>query len=241
LISSSSAFYNLPSVNSNRSTSLGRGEKYDFTRNGRGKNPQFYNLPSDFDPKKPHTPSWSFGISRSYYEKVYYESSKFVDKNNPGPGKYNHIKPFGSDAFKFSMFGKGNSKTFSQTAKCPGPGEYPIVSINTKGKYPLSNMKNATTIVFGLSKEKRFTYSCKLDHIITFFFILVNKNPGPNKYDQKSLINGNGFNYVSKYRSSIAKSITGKTRDINDKFPSKNNNLIFFINSSWPWVLPHVF
>ena len=163
--SSSSAFYNLPSVNSNRSTSLGRGEKYDFTRNGRGKNPQFYNLPSDFDPKKPHTPSWSFGISRSYYEKVYYESSKFVDKNNPGPGKYNHIKPFGSDAFKFSMFGKGNSKTFSQTAKCPGPGEYPIVSINTKGKYPLSNMKNATTIVFGLSKEKRFTYSCKLDHI----------------------------------------------------------------------------
>ncbi len=144
---------------------MGRGTKYDFTRETRDKNPQFYNIPSDFDPKKPHTPSWSFGISRSHYEKVYYETNKFVDKSVPGPGKYNYLRPFGTEALKFSIYGKGDSKTFGKASKVPGPGEYPIVSINPKGRYPLSGMKNATAIVFGLNKEKRFNYSCKLRYL----------------------------------------------------------------------------
>ena len=156
-------------MKSSRSTTLGRGTKYDFTRATRGNNPQFYNIPSEFNPKKPHTPSYSFGISRNYYEKVYYESNRNFDKNVPGPGKYNYLKPFGSDTFKFSLYGKGDSKTFSQTSKSPGPGTYPIVSINPNGKYPLSNMKNATAIIFGHSKEKRFNYSCKLNLFKTFF------------------------------------------------------------------------
>ena len=145
-----------------RSTSLGKGGKYDFTSGNKGKNTQFYNMHSDFDPKNPHTPAWTFGISRDHYEKVYYETNKMLDKNVPGPGKYNYLKPFGSEATKFSMYGKGEGKNLNQTSRVPGPGQYPIVSINPGGKYPLSNMKNATTIVFGQSKEKRFNYSCKI-------------------------------------------------------------------------------
>jgi hypothetical protein len=151
-----------------RTTSLGKGDKYDFTRDSKGKNAQFYNLPSDFDAKKPHTPAWTFGISRSYYDKVYYESNKMFDKNVPGPGKYKYLKPFGSDANKFSIYGKGESKNLAKTSRSPGPGEYPIISINPNGKYPLSNMKNATNIAFGLSKEKRFNYSCKFIIIYSY-------------------------------------------------------------------------
>jgi hypothetical protein len=195
---------------------LGRGEKYDFTRENRGKNQQFYNLPSDFDKKKPHTPSWTFGIARNHYEKVYYETNKMIDKNVPGPGKYSYLKPFGTEALKFSLIGKNESKSLTRANKLPGPGEYPIVSINPKGKYPLSNMRNATAIVFGQSKEKRFNYSC----IIKIYFYLVNKNPGPDKYDQKNLITGTGFNYVSKYKSSTAKSISGRSKDFSMKHQS---------------------
>lgn len=50
--------------------------------------------------------------------------------------------------------------------------------------------------------------------------MLVNKNPGPDRYDQKGLITGTGFTYVSKYKSSTAKSISGKNRDLSLKTPS---------------------
>ena len=141
---------------------MGKGEKYDFTKENKGKNAQFYNFPTDFDPKKPHTPSWTFGISRSYYDKVYYETNKMLDKNVPGPGKYQYLKPIGSESQKFSMLGRRLDKNIDRKSKSPGPGEYPIISINPGGKYPLSAMRNATTIVFGMSKEKRFNYSCKI-------------------------------------------------------------------------------
>lgn len=143
-----------------RSTSLGKGDKYDFTREHKNKNAQFYNYHSDFDTKKPHSPQWSFGISRSAYDKVYYETNKMFDKNVPGPGKYDYLKPFGTGALKFSMYSKGENKDIKGKSKLPGPGEYPIISINPNGKYPISHYKNATTICFGASKDKRFNYSC---------------------------------------------------------------------------------
>ncbi len=98
-----------------------------------------------------------------------------IDKNVPGPGRYDYLKPFGTEASKFSIFGKPDSKGMSRTSKIPGPGEYPIVSINPQGKYPLSNMRNATAIVFGSNKEKRFNYSCKI-HIIQLIKILDRKS-----------------------------------------------------------------
>jgi hypothetical protein len=59
---------------------------------------------------------------------------------------------------KFSLFGKGEKKQLSSVTKIPGPGQYPIISLNPQGKYPISKFHNATNIVFGSSKEKRFTY-----------------------------------------------------------------------------------
>jgi hypothetical protein len=60
--------YPIQDTHGKRSASFGYGTKYDFTR---AKNTApYYNLPTDFDPKKSNHPKYSFGISRSYYEKV---------------------------------------------------------------------------------------------------------------------------------------------------------------------------
>jgi len=143
---------------SNRSTSLGFGNKYDFTKANKDKTAPYYNMGSDFDAKKFQHPAYTFGISRHYYEKVYCEASTFGDKSVPGPGNYNFVKPLGSDAFKYSLYGKGDQKILGTKMKVPGPGEYPIVSINPPGRYPLSKMRNTTGIIWGHSKAKRFSY-----------------------------------------------------------------------------------
>jgi hypothetical protein len=61
-------FYKLPEVRSTRAASIGRGTKYDFTKGKTGA--PFYNMPTDFDQKKPHSPMFTFGVSRGFYEKV---------------------------------------------------------------------------------------------------------------------------------------------------------------------------
>lgn len=142
-----------------RSTSLGKGLKFDFTKDAKDKNSQFYNLGSDFDQKNPHSPKWTFGISKNHFEKVYSETGKIVDKNIPGPGIYNILKPFGKDGFKFSMRGKSSEdKEKTNNLLVPGPGEYTFVSTSVSGKYPLSKYKNTTNIVWSHNKAKKLEY-----------------------------------------------------------------------------------
>jgi hypothetical protein len=66
--SSCDKLYNLPEVRSKREASIGYAIKSDFTKGGN--NLPYYNLPTDFDTKHPHSPSFTFGISRSFYDKV---------------------------------------------------------------------------------------------------------------------------------------------------------------------------
>jgi hypothetical protein len=52
----------------------------------------------------------------------------------------------------------------------PGPGTYSdkATSFNIEGKFPTSKFKNATTIVFGVSKEPRFKYGSKNSLFINY-------------------------------------------------------------------------
>jgi hypothetical protein len=143
---------------SKRSTTLGRGSKYDFTKDHKNKCASIYNSQSDFDPKNPHSPRFTFGISRSHYEKVYYETNKMIDKNVPGPGKYDLLRPFGDDGIKFSIRGKEKNLDLLEASKVPGPGSYKPPAINTEGKFPLSNFSNIHNVKFGGKNDKRFNY-----------------------------------------------------------------------------------
>ncbi len=60
--------YTSPDMKNTRSASFGYGTKYDFTKTKNSA--PYYNLPTDFDIKKPYMSSFTFGISRECYEKV---------------------------------------------------------------------------------------------------------------------------------------------------------------------------
>jgi len=56
----------------------------------------------------------------------------------------------------------------------PSPGEYKnVLGTNSIGKYPVSNVKNATNIVFGASKDKRFNYKCNQFYLFFIFAVFV--------------------------------------------------------------------
>jgi hypothetical protein len=139
---------------------LGKGKKFDFAKLNTNKCAEFYEMPTDFNPKKPNAPAFSFGISRNYYEKVFCDSNVQHERWVPGPGKYEVVKKFGHEAPKFSLYGRIKDRK-SESAKIPGPGEYKSITTNPLGKFAFSNVKNSTNIIWGQSKEQRFNYSCK--------------------------------------------------------------------------------
>ena len=199
-------FYDLPSLKSTRTTSFGFGTKSDFTKKDKQIKTDFNYLDSDFDQKHPHGPKYSFPVGRDKYEKVYYENGKILDKTVPGPGKYNYLKSFGSDALKFTMKGRidpnrvVNPKVKKTTM--PGPGAYDIViKTNTKGKYPISNIPNYNSIGYNYDKEKRFNYK-------------YNNFPGPETYPQKQLL---GVINNSKYRSHGPITMYGRFGGVNSR------------------------
>jgi hypothetical protein len=76
-----------------------------------------------------------------------------LDKNVPGPGKYNYLKPFGSEAQKYSLYSR-RSDTGSK-GKIPGPGQYNILN-GPDQKFAKSTMKNIVNIKWASSKATRF-------------------------------------------------------------------------------------
>jgi len=53
---------------------------------------------------------------------------------------------------------RGKGSPLEARKNVPGPGEYGFIAINPEGKYARSNFRNAITIVWSTSKEKRFKY-----------------------------------------------------------------------------------
>lgn len=57
-------------MHAKRSTSFGYGKRSDFTKESKNKCQELYNIKSTFEDKKNGVPAYTFGISRSFYEKV---------------------------------------------------------------------------------------------------------------------------------------------------------------------------
>ena len=69
--SSKTFTYELPTLKNRRSTSLGFGKKFDLIIKHINQKVPFYDLPSEFNSKKPPTPAYTFGIGRHFYDKVF--------------------------------------------------------------------------------------------------------------------------------------------------------------------------
>ena len=115
------------------------------------------------------------------------------------------------------MYGRGESRNLGSKSKIPGPGAYPQIGINPEGKYTFSKYKNSMGIIWGSSKEKRFRYK-------DFKKYLSYKDsyiPGPGKYEIKQLITGQGNIFNSKFKSSMAKTMSGRFMEPTSKLKSK--------------------
>ena len=179
-------FYDLPSFQSKRSTSLGYGKKGDYDKNiGCGSN-ILYAAPSYFDPKNNNSPAYSFGKDKRL---------KRIKDISPGP-KYLFHKSL-DEGIPSVIFGKEglNTKTLRKNISFIGPGSYFNEKNHEINKSCTSNLVNSGNLIIG--KEKRFKN------------VLKDITPGPGRYNIPNLINNSGILFNSKYVSSPARSFIG--------------------------------
>jgi hypothetical protein len=143
----------------NRTAGFGYGHKSDFRENKNSKT-EFISIKRDFDSGNQRGVKYSFGLGRDSFTKAYCPGYKNIDKNVPGPGKYNVIRELGADAPKYTLHAIcGDRGWINKNMITPGPGTYsPVVKINSQGKYPLSHISNIKVSNFGLSHSDRWNY-----------------------------------------------------------------------------------
>ena len=161
--SSETFLYDIPTMMSKRKAYIGYGKKYDFTK-GKDSNPPYYNIARIFETPHPTAPKYTFGIARDYYKKVVVGNEVSTpQKVSPGPARYSYLKPFGSEAPKYTMNKRYPLKALMGRVNSPGPARYSNnLSINVDGKYSLSKYANTPRAGWSLSKVKRFKYDCKI-------------------------------------------------------------------------------
>ena len=211
-------FYDLPSTKSNRRTTFGKGNKYDFTKAFNNCKEAYYNPRTDFDKAHPHGPMYSFTkaersgkgkIKKKEEPEENKEENKkkeLVDLDGPSPARYNYLKPFGFDAPKVSMKGRHNTPIKKKGEKEGEEAEKKeeekpyltkvTIQIRNTGKYVVSQIPNVNSLKYDKDKSKRTQFD-------------ANKNPGPDKYIIPSLI----CNKVSEsqYRNYEKIRISGRT------------------------------
>ena len=213
--------YYLPSTLSKRYTKFGYRTKSDFTRGDKNYKPNFYNMGTDFDQKNPHGPKYSFANGREKYGKVFLETAKPFDKNVPGPGKYNILKDFGSDAPKVSFKGKydnneAKKKKLEDEANEGDKKDKPFstitIQIRPTGKYSVSQIPNVNSLKFDKDKSRRTKF-------------IANRNPGPGTYESKPLI---GRIFPSQYRSyePISFALKHNIKDSRSNYPGPGSYII---------------
>jgi hypothetical protein len=87
---------------------------------------------------------FSFGASRSSYDRVYYKERIPHDRTLPGPGAYKLGSTLGKNSKSFSLLAKIPAESaIKVSSKTPGPGTYGDANkLASNGRYPTSNTKN---------------------------------------------------------------------------------------------------
>jgi len=186
------AFYDLPSVRMSRTTALGYGTKYDFTKNQlNNPAPNTYKLQDEFDTKNKKK-GYSFGLSR---EAMAVTGSQFIgDKASPGPGAYD-TRESNKVAISYTFKGRTTAPEGLTTIRhVPGPGTYPAYdTLRPSGKYFVSKFKNSGASSFAPPRSSRFPATHD------------GKYPAPGSYDLAPTISPKGSYYLSKFQSSMTR------------------------------------
>ena len=161
----SDSLYNFPKFGKAQKVGIGYGNKTDFTK--RSLVTEIVGVKRDFNSdSKPRGASYSFGQSRDKFTKVVCPGYKYIDRNVPGPAKYNSF---------LNTIGNMGSPAYTLRAKCgeynwnnklmdnPGPGTYESIgNISNGGKCLLSKIPDIKSRNFGIDRIDRFSkYRCK--------------------------------------------------------------------------------
>lgn len=145
--------------------------------------------------------SYTFGLSRECFKKVFLEHLLPRDYSVPGPGSYRHKEDIGKLGEKYTMRMKTsiNIELLILLVDCntklnvPGPGTYKTLnSFTDNGKYFVSKFKDSGSNALR-SKADRFGEGCKMIKIV----------PGPGKYNSPNTITKQGNLFISKFGSSL--------------------------------------
>lgn len=186
---STHAFYELPPITAKRTTTLGYGTKYDFTKNAvNNPPPNAYSVPDLFTPPNKKS-GYSFGLSR---DAMLVTGGQYVgDKNSPGPGAYD-TRNINKVVISYTFKGRTTAPEGLTTARTvPGPGAYPLLSTLTpKGKYFVSKFKDSGAPIIPPARSARFPANKQ------------SNDPSPVTYRLEDTINPKGSYYLSKFKSS---------------------------------------
>ena len=188
------SFYNLPSVRTKRSTTLGYGSRYNFVPKDSENIPACYNYRYGVESKQPSSPKYSFGLGRDYIK------DNFEDKSIPGPGKYySSLKSIGKEGPKYSMKGKYNNSLYG-SCDSPGPAAYdPHTKMTSKGVFGIAGYKNVKSYDFSKGGD-RFNYK-------------IERTPGPSEYKNNKSMFGNIYDSRFKSTHGIQMSFKHEIKD----------------------------
>ncbi|KAL4443097.1 hypothetical protein ABPG74_002164 [Tetrahymena malaccensis] len=221
---SANVFYDLPSMRMTRSTAIGYGSKYDFTKqNTRTPAPNAYEQKMNTI-QQAERKGWSFGLSRENMAKT---SGPLGQLNlfSPGPGTYQVPSALSRQAFTLRQR-TASPDAKNTNLKSPGPGAYAsLPAIKEDGKYFLSKYKRQifysvfdqlfTNLIFFQMMHSSGCISFSPSSSQRFPKSSADQTPGPGTYKPIVSINPDGKYFVSKFKSSNSRSFTHSKRITN--------------------------
>ena len=233
----------LPSTLSQRKTTFGKGNKSDFTKGGNNCKESYYNPYTDFDPKNPHGPKYSFthanrngkGPTKTKKQEIEEKekeenkdkedndkNKKIIDLDGPSPASYNYLKQFGWDAPKVSMKGRHNTPIKKKGEKEGEENEKKKEEEPYLTKVTIQIRNTGKYVVSQIPNVNSLKFDKDKSKRTQF---VANKNPGPSDYPQKPLL---GRVVQSQYRSYEQITMAGKhkVKDSRSNYPGPGSYII---------------
>ena len=194
------SFYNLPSVRTKRSTTLGYGSRYNFAPKDSENTPACYNYRYGVESNQPYSPKYSFGLGRENIK------DNFQDNSIPGPGKYySPLKSIGKEGPKYSMKGKYYN-SLNGSIDSPGPGAYdPHTKMTSNGVFGIAGYKNVQSYDFSRGGER--------------FKSKIERTPGPSEYKNNKSMFGNIYDSRFKSTHGIHMVFKHEVKDSRENYP----------------------